>query len=104
MRPWALSRRKSALRRLVGSALRADVRISAREEMGAAGAAMIAAVSIGQYATMQDCVAEWVTPLLGAAELPDSALAAVIDHSFGSYVAARDALRPIWRSLSEMKH
>jgi hypothetical protein len=27
----------------------------------------------------------------------------VIDQSFGSYVAARDALRPIWRSLSDMK-
>ena len=46
----------------------------AREEAGAAGAAMIAAVSLGIYPDMTACVADWVDPLLGEAERPDPAL------------------------------
>ena len=36
--------------------------------------AMMAAVAIGAYPAMDDCIAQWVTPLLGAAEPPDPAL------------------------------
>ena len=54
--------------------MHAAVRVSARQEAGAAGAAMMAAVAIGAYPTMDACVADWVTPLLGPAEAPDPAL------------------------------
>ena len=60
-----------------------------REEAGAAGAAMMAAVAIGAYPTMDACIADWVTPLLGPAEAPDPALVAPYDRLFPAYVAAR---------------
>lgn len=53
-----------------------------REEAGAAGAAMMAAVAIGAYPDMNTCIAEWVTPLLGAPEDPDPQLAATYDRLF----------------------
>lgn len=61
---------------------------------------MIAAVGIGVYGDMEACAAEWVTPLLGEAEMPDEALSAVYDDLFPAYVEARTALRPVWRSMA----
>lgn len=89
-----------ALRKILGAALGADIRTSAREEAGAAGAAMIAAVCLGQYASMQDCAAEWVAPLLTAPEAPDQELRHVYDRAFPAYVQAHKALRPVWRSMA----
>ncbi|MBV8662190.1 MAG: carbohydrate kinase, partial [Hyphomicrobiales bacterium] len=66
--------RSRALRATLSAAVGAPVRTSAREEAGAAGAAMMAAVAIGLYPTMDACVAEWVTPLLGASESPNPEL------------------------------
>jgi erythritol kinase len=92
--------RSPALRKILGAAVGADIRTSEREEAGAAGAAMIAAVCVGQYASMDDCVAEWVTPLLGTAEPSDRALAAIYDKITPSYMLAHEALRPVWRALA----
>jgi erythritol kinase (D-erythritol 1-phosphate-forming) len=92
--------RSKSLRRILGAALGADVRTSSREEAGAAGAAMIAAVSIGLYKSMEDCAAEWVTPLLGGAEKPDAGLAESYARIFPAYVAAHQALRPVWRDMA----
>ena len=63
--------RSPSLRAVLAAAVHAPVRVSSREEAGAAGAAMMAAVAIGAYPSMDDCIARWVTPLLGAAEAPD---------------------------------
>ncbi|TKB31891.1 MAG: carbohydrate kinase, partial [Mesorhizobium sp.] len=76
------------------------IRTSEREEAGAAGAAMIAAVCVGQYASMDDCVSEWVTPLLRAAEPSDRKLAAAYEAIAPSYALAHEALRPVWRSMA----
>lgn len=92
--------RSPALRRILGAALGADIRISEREEAGAAGAAMIAAVSVGQYGSMDECVGEWVTPLLGEAEPSDRGLAAIYDKVIPSYMLAHQALRPVWRAMA----
>ena len=46
------------------------VRQSTREETGASGAAMIAAVSLGVFNTMDLCLEEWVTPMLDEQEKP----------------------------------
>ncbi|HUG63396.1 MAG TPA: FGGY-family carbohydrate kinase [Methylomirabilota bacterium] len=92
--------RNPTLRRILASAIGAPVRTGTRTEAGAAGAAMMAAVGIGLYARMEDCAAEWVTPLLGALETPDPALAAVYDRIFPAYVDARRALRPVWRAMA----
>lgn len=95
--------RSAALRGILGAAVGARVRVSAREEAGAAGAAMMAAVAIGAYPTMDACIAGWVTPLLGPAEAPDTDLIAVYDRLYPVYAAARRALVPVWDGLGALK-
>jgi hypothetical protein len=46
---------------------------------------MMAAVAVGVYRSMDDCIADWVTPLLGDAEIPDAAEAARFDRLFSAY-------------------
>jgi erythritol kinase len=92
--------RSPALRKILGAAVGADIRTSEREEAGAAGAAMIAAVCVGLYPSMDACVGEWVTPLLGEAEPSDRNLAAIYDKMTPSYILAHQALRPVWRAMA----
>jgi erythritol kinase len=92
--------RSSALRSVLAGALDTPVRVSFREEAGAAGAAMMAAVAIGAYPTMEDCVATWVTPLLGEAEVPDATLVRTYGSLFQSYQSSRRALVPVWHELA----
>ena len=93
--------RSKALRSIFSASVNASVRTSAREEAGAAGAAMMAAVANGVYDSMDACIAEWVTPLLGEAEAPDAALAGVYARTYPAYRASREALAPVWAQLSE---
>ncbi len=93
--------RSRSLRGVLAAAVQAPVRVSGREEAGAAGAAMMAAVAVGAYPSMDACIAEWVTPLLGAAEAPDPALVGVYERLFPAYVQARGALAPVWAALAE---
>jgi erythritol kinase len=92
--------RSATLRRIIGAALEAPVRTSRRAEAGAAGAAMIAAISTGVYGSMDDCAAEWVVPLLNAPEQPDPGLADTYARAYPVYAAAHAALRPVWRDLA----
>jgi erythritol kinase len=93
--------RSRSLRAVLAASVHAPVRVSSREEAGAAGAAMMAAVAVGAYRTMDDCIAEWVTPLLGPAEPPDQGLVRTYDRLFPAYVRARGALAPVWEALAE---
>jgi erythritol kinase len=95
--------RSPALRKILGAAVGADIRTSEREEAGAAGAAMIAAVCVGLYPSMDACVGEWVTPLLGEAEPSDRNLAAIYDKMTPSYMLAHQALRPVWRAMAAVQ-
>lgn len=95
--------RSKALRSVLGSAIGADVRVSAREEAGAAGAAMMSAVAIGAYGDMQACIDQWVTPLLGAAETPDNALSETYTQLYAAYRDARAALPPVWDQLETLE-
>lgn len=95
--------RSTALRRILAAATGAKVRTSAREEAGAAGAAMIAAVSIGLYPSMAACAAEWVDPLLAGGEVPEPSLAQTYGEVFPVYAQASAALRPVWRAMSEIR-
>lgn len=92
--------RNPSLRRILSAATRAKVRTSSRQEAGAAGAAMIAAVSLGVYPSMQACCAEWVDPLLGESDACEEALARIYDDLFPSFVAARRALQPMWQAMA----
>jgi erythritol kinase len=93
--------RSRALRTSLAAAINAPVRISSREEAGAAGAAMMAAVAIGVYSDMDACIADWVTPLLKTAEEPDPAEAARYDHLYSAYVQIRQAAAPVWDALAD---
>lgn len=92
--------RSPSLRRSLSSAVNAPIRQSQREETGAAGAAMMAAVAVGVYATMDDCIADWVSPLLGDPEVPDAAEAARFDTLFSAYTDIRQAMASAWDKLA----
>jgi erythritol kinase len=92
--------RSKALRLLFASALNAPVRIVEREEAGAAGAAMIAAVQQRVFPSMADCAAKWVDPMLGPETKPDAGLARLFDTTFPIYQETRDRMRPVWRALA----
>ncbi|MBX2886161.1 MAG: carbohydrate kinase [Granulosicoccus sp.] len=94
--------RSEALRRVFGSVLGTSLRTTQRQEAGAAGAAMIAAVNIGHFATMDDCVTQWVHPLLGPSEAYDESLHAIYQQSFQHYVQARKALAPLWQQQAAL--
>ncbi len=92
--------RSRSLRAVLAASVQAPVRMSAREEAGAAGAAMMAAVAINACRSMEDCIARWVTPLLGRPEPPDPHLVAVYDRLYAAYAQARAALAPAWAALA----
>jgi erythritol kinase len=92
--------RSKALRLLFASALNAPVRSVLRQEAGAAGAAMIAAVQQKVFPSMVDCAAEWVDPMLGPETKPDAALARHFDVFFPIYRETRDQMRSVWRALA----
>ena len=92
--------RSAALRVMLASTLKARVRSVAREEAGAAGAAMIAAVQQGIFPDMDACAAQWVDPLLGESTVPDPQLAALYDKAFVIYKDTRETMRPLWRALA----
>ncbi|NPD16537.1 carbohydrate kinase [Xinfangfangia sp. D13-10-4-6] len=95
--------RSAALRQIFAASVDAPVRVSQRDEAGAAGAAMMAAVAIGAYKSMDDCVNEWVIPLLGQPEAPDQALVAAYSRIFPAYQSARQVLVPVWDQLSRAR-
>lgn len=95
--------RSPALRGILGAALGAPVRVSTRDEAGAAGAAMMAAVAIGAYPDMGACIDEWVTPLLGAAEAPDPVLSDIYARLYPAFADARRALAPVWAGLADLR-
>lgn len=93
--------RSAHLRRIVGSVLNTKICTSSRDEAGAAGAAMMAAVAIGHYSSMDDCVADWVDPFIGELESPDVSLVDIYQDAFPNYVTSRQALQPVWRNLKQ---
>ncbi len=92
--------RSASLRKILGGALGASVQTSEREEAGAAGAAMIAAVSLGIYGSMADCVKDWVTPFQRQPEAADEELSLIYEKAFPAYRQSRLALQPTWHMLA----
>lgn len=96
--------RSASLRGILGGALGASIQTSEREEAGAAGAAMIAAVSLGIYETMENCVRDWVTPFQRPPEQPDADMIRYFDAVFPVYRQSWVASRPVWHSHAETVH
>jgi erythritol kinase len=92
--------RSSALRSMLASTLGARVRTVSREEAGAAGAAMMAAVQQKLYPSLDACAAAWVDPLLGSVTMPDPHLARVYDAAFPLYKETREKMRPVWKAMA----
>ena len=92
--------RSRALRLMLASTLNAPIRTVSRDEAGAAGAAMMAAVQQKAFSNMKSCVDTWVEPLLGAATAPDKTLAATYNASFEIYKETREAIRPVWKAMA----
>ncbi len=95
--------RSKSLRSVLAASVGSPVRVSSREEAGAAGAAMMAAVAIGAYPDMTRCIADWVTPTLGPPEPPQAALSLRLDAAFAAYHKARLALEPVWDALAQLQ-
>ena len=91
--------RSKALMLMLAGALGAPVRRVDREESGAAGAAIMAAIQQGVYPDAAAATAEWVDPLLGERAEPDAQIVAAFARSFPVYLETRKAMRPIWRAL-----
>ena len=96
--------RSEALRLTLSAALGAPVRVSAREEAGAAGCAMMAAVAIGAYENMNACIDQWAVPLLGKPERANDTLCDDYDHLFKAYKAARHGLEEPWSLMALARH
>ena len=92
--------RSKALRTILASTLNAKVRSVTREEAGAAGTAMIAAVQQKLFPDMTACANVWVEPHLAASTEPDADLTKRYDQLYPHYLATRKAMRPIWRGLA----
>lgn len=90
--------RSKALTHMLAGALGVPVRRAGREEAGAAGAAIMAAIQQGVYPDVAAATAEWVDPLLGERTRPDAQIAAAFARSFPVYLETRKAMRPIWRA------
>ena len=95
--------RSKALRTILAAALGTRIRSSTREEAGAAGAAMTAAVATGVFPDMESCIERWVTPTLGDALEPEPSLARHYERLFPAYVAARKASAPVWHALADVR-
>ncbi len=86
---------------ILASVVNAEVRSVLREEAGAAGTAMIAAMQQKLFPDMAACAKAWVDPHLGASTYPDGQLNGYHDKLFLHFVAARKAMRPTWQGLRE---
>lgn len=95
--------KSGAVRGIFASILKSPVRRVSREEAGAAGAAMIAAVQQGIFADMGSCAAAWVDPYFSEATAPEPALARIYDEAFDIYTESHKAMRPIWRKHAGRK-
>ena len=95
--------KSQALRNIISSTLNTPIRCSSRGEAGAAGAAMMAAVSVGVYDGMTACIADWVSPLLSEIEQPDLSQVEAYNELFSAYHAQRLASEPTWKRMAMLR-
>jgi erythritol kinase (D-erythritol 1-phosphate-forming) len=91
--------KSTALRLILASVLGGDVRSVSRDEAGAAGAVMIAAVQQNLFTDMTACAAVWVEPYLGEVTKAAADLQKTYATAFSHYVDTRKAMRPVWRGV-----
>lgn len=92
--------RSRVARDVLAAVLDRPVRVAGREEAGAAGAAMIAALNLGLYPDAAACAADWVAPFIGEAEAPNPELTRLYAPMREIFVETRRALAPVWPRLA----
>ena len=93
--------RSPALRQLLANVLNRPIRLSLREECGAAGAAMVASVALGQHACVRDALPEWVdTYLADSTTQPDTGEVTLYDQLFPIYQEMAARARTPWSQLA----
>lgn len=95
--------RSTALLQILASVLNTPVRTVKREETGATGAIMIAAISLGLQADLAACSEAWVTPALGPLIEPDQNLGRFYNELFPVYRSIREAMPPVWAALAQAR-
>lgn len=95
--------RSPALRQILASTLDTPVRTCARDETGAAGAAMIAAVALGVFPDLASVCRTWVDPMLGEAVEPDPELRDGYAALFPVYQDLRQKMLPVWGDLARIR-
>jgi erythritol kinase (D-erythritol 1-phosphate-forming) len=95
--------RSSAIRSILASVLGSDVRSVTREETGAAGAVMMAAVNLGIYPDMRACADAWITPALGPVTRPDPQMRGVYEALFAAYRDIRARMTQPWAALAAIR-
>ena len=95
--------RSQSLRCLFANTLGTNLRTCDREEAGAAGAAMMAALNLGHYSSMDECVSAWVTPNLSELEEFDSAEKDIMDTVYETYQTTRTVLSDVWKAQARYR-
>ncbi|WP_111747985.1 FGGY family carbohydrate kinase [Salinisphaera orenii] len=91
--------RSATCRHILAAICDRPVRCIEREETGAAGAAIVAGLSLGHYADLDRASADWVTPYLGSTQTPQADLAARYAPMFDAYRSGYRNMRPFWQEL-----
>jgi erythritol kinase len=91
------------MRAILAAALNANVRTLSREELGASGAAMMAAVAIGVYPDMGACADAWVQPFLDEVAVPDPQLSEFYSKLYPIYRTIRGAMSPAWGEMGRLR-
>jgi erythritol kinase len=91
------------MRVILAAALDANVRTLSREELGASGAAMMAAVNIGVFPNMRACAEAWVIPFLDKLIVPDPQLSEFYSKLYPVYRTIRGAMSPAWAHLGRLR-
>ena len=95
--------RSIALKTILASVLDAAIQETEREEAGAAGAAMMAAVATGVFPDMDEAVGAWVRPTLAGRIEPDPGLVTLYRDVVPIYQSIRKAMSPIWQEMANLR-
>ena len=95
--------RSQAIRTILASVLGARIRSVTRQETGAAGAVMMAAVNLGLYPDMAACTRAWITPSLGPVTEPDPCLQAFYEKLFPVYLDMRKTMTRSWGDMAALR-
>lgn len=96
--------RSATCRTILASTLGVPVRVSSRQEAGAAGAAVVAAVSLGHYPGVADACPAWIDAYLeDQTTPPDPDLAPLYDRMFPVYRMGYQQCSGFWQALDDVR-